>query len=102
MDAILERFLPLALRVQIFLFRFEERAVISADAQKTIFIHARKLHDFGGNVFEKIAVVTDHDARERRVLEKCFEPINSRQVQMIGRLVKQQDIRPLDQPFGNR
>ena len=93
--AIFERFLPLALRVEIFLFRFEERAVVSADAQKTILIHARKLDHFGRDIFEKVAIVADHHARERRVLQKRFKPVDSREVQMIGRLIEQQNVRAL-------
>ncbi len=69
MDAVLEGFLPLTLRVEIFLFCFEECAVVSIDAQKAVLIHARKLNHLGGNVFEEIAVVADYHARERRILQ---------------------------------
>ena len=80
MNAVLERLLPLALCVQVFLFCFEERAVVSADTQKTILIHASKLNHFRRDVFQKIAIVADHDAREWRILQKRFQPINSGEV----------------------
>ncbi len=100
--AVFERFLTLALRVEIFLLRFEERAVISVDAQKAVLIHARQLDHLGGDIFEEIAVVADHDAGEGRVLQKSFEPVDPREVQMIGGLVEQQNVRALHQSFGNR
>src|SRR5207302_5936638 len=45
--------------------------------------------------------VADHHARERRILKEGFEPLNPSEVQMVGRLIEKQNVRPLDQPLGN-
>ena len=97
-----ERVLPLSLRVEVFLLRLQKRAVVSAHAQKTVGVDAVEFDHVVGHIFEKIAIVADHDARERRVLQECFEPLDAREVQMIGRLVEQQDVRLLHEGLGNR
>ena len=99
---IFERFLPLALRVQIHFFRFQKRAVVSVDAQIAIFVGACKLDHRGRDIFEKVAVVADHHAGEWRVLQKGFEPFDPGKIQMIGRLVEQQNVRRLHERFDNR
>ena len=45
--------------------------------------------------------MADHHARERRILQEGFEPLNPRKVQMVGRLIEKQNVCPLDQPLGN-
>ena len=55
-----------------------------------------------GDIFEEIAVVADDYAGERSVLQQRFEPFNSGEIEMVCGLVQQQNIRLLDQSFGNR
>jgi hypothetical protein len=43
--------------------------------------------------------VADHDAGERGRLEHALEPLDSRQVQMVRRLIEQQNVRFLNQTF---
>ena len=45
--------------------------------------------------------MADHHARERRVLQNGFEPLNPRKIQVVGGLVQEQNVRRLDQGLGN-
>ena len=65
---ILERFLAFALRVEILLLGFQEVAVISIDAEKTVFIGAIEFDHVIGDIFEEVAVVADDDTGEGSVL----------------------------------
>ena len=44
----------------------------------------------------------DHDARKRSRPQRLFKPRNPGQVQVVGRLVEQQHIRPAHHGLGNR
>ncbi len=99
---IFQRFLALALRVQILLFGFQKSAVVSVHAQIAVLVGAGQFHHRGGHVFQKVAVVADHHARKGRVLQKRFQPLDSGKVQVVGGLVEQQNIRRLHQAFDNR
>ena len=46
--------------------------------------------------------MADHYAGERRVRKKCFDPLDAGEVQMIGWLVEQQNVRLLRERGGNR
>jgi hypothetical protein len=48
--------------------------------------------DMGGDDVEKIAVVRDQDQRALIALEPVFEPEDGVEVQMVGRLVEQQEV----------
>ena len=99
---IFERFLPLALRVEVLFLRFQEVAVISINAEKAVFVGAIKLDHVIGDIFEEVAVVADDYAGEGSVLQQRFEPFDSGEIEMIGGLVQKQNIRLLDESFGNR
>ncbi len=91
-DAVREGVLPLSLRVEIRFFGLQKFAVIPEDAQIALGVEGVQLDHFGDHIFEKIAIVADHDARERRVLEDGFKPIDAGEVHVVGGLVEQQDI----------
>src|SRR5258708_6871853 len=100
-NAVLQRLLPFFLRVQVLFLRFKECAVVSAHAQRAILIGPIEFHHFVCDVLQEITVVADHHARERRVLQNGFEPLNPREVQMVRGLVQQKNVRRLDQSFGD-
>ncbi len=66
---VFKRFLPLALRVQVNLFRFQKRAVVSVHTQIAVFIRSCEFNDCSGYIFQKIAVMADHYTGESRVLQ---------------------------------
>ena len=90
-----------ALRVEILFLGFQELAVVSIDAQESVFIGAVELDHVISDILEKVAVVADDYAGERSVLQQRLEPFNSGEIEMVGGLVQQQNIRLLDQRFGN-
>ena len=100
--AIFERLLPVALRVQILLFLLQKRAVVARHAQRPIFVRGIQLHDFVRNILEKIAVVAHHHAGKSAILQHAFEPLNSREIEMVRRLVQQQNVGRLHEFFYNR
>jgi len=65
--AVFQRLLAFFLRVQIFFLRFQEGAVVSAHAQRAVFIGAIEFHHFIDDVFQKIAVVAYYDARKSSI-----------------------------------
>ncbi len=99
--AIFQRFLPLRLRLQKFFLLLQKGAVVSVDAKNALRIKAVQLDHRGCGVFQKIAVVTDDDAGEPGALQQSFEPLDAGQIEMVRRLVQQQNVRLLRQGFGN-
>ncbi len=63
-DQVFQRFLPLRLGMQKFFLLLQERAVVSPHPKNAIGIHAAQLRHVGGNIFQKIAVVTHDHAGE--------------------------------------
>ena len=55
-----------------------------------------------GDVGEKRPVVADHHARRPARLQRLLEPADGRQVEMVGGLVEQQNVRLGDQRPGDR
>ncbi len=94
--------LPLGLGIEEGFFLFQERAVVAVDAQQPIRIGAVQLYRFRADVFQEVSVVADHDAGERCGIEQAFQPLDAAQIQMIGRLIQQQNIGLLHQRLGNR
>ena len=91
--AIGEGVLPLSLRVEVLFFLLQKPAVVSFDAEHAVHIDAIEFHHLARNVFQKVAIVADDDARERRVLKQGFKPLNPGKVQMVGGLVEKQNVR---------
>ncbi len=61
---VFERFLAQRLGMEKLFFLFEEFAVRAVNTQRAIGISAVEFHHVGGDILEKIAVVTDDDAGE--------------------------------------
>ena len=101
-NAIFERVLMLLLRVEMRFFGFEKCAVVPFHAQDAVGVDAIEFDHIGGDIFEEIAIVADHDAGERRVQKQRFEPLDSGEIEMVGGLVEQQNVRLLNERLGNR
>ena len=101
-DQVLQRFLPLRLGVQKFFLLLQERAVVSPHPQDAIGIDAAQFRHVGGDILQKIAVVTHDHAGECGLRQQIFEPLDSRQVEMVGRFIQQQDVRRLHQRLDDR
>ena len=100
-DAIFERFLMLLLRVKIIFFGLEEFAVVPFHAEEAAFVGSAEFDHHGRDVLKKVAIMADNDAGERSVLQHGFEPLNSGEIKMVGRLVEQQKIRSLGKRGGD-
>ena len=101
LDQVLQRFLPFALGVEELLFLFQEVGVAAAGAQESVGIDAAQFDHLGGHVLEEVTIVADDDGGEWRVLQQLFQPFNAGQVEMVGGLVEQQDVRLLHQRLGD-
>ena len=51
---------------------------------------------------EEVAVVRHEDDRERVVVEVLLQPVAGLEVEVVGRLVEQQQVRPAEQQLGQR
>ncbi len=87
-NAIFQGFLAVALGVQIQFLSFQKRTVVAGDTEGAVFEDAIQLHDSVGYVLQEIAVVADDHAGEGSSDEHRFEPIDARQIQVIGRLIE--------------
>ena len=99
--AVLQRFLSLFLGVQKFFFLHQKLTVISVHAQNAVRIHGAQFGHFCGHIFQKVPVMADDHARKAASLDFLFEPLDAGEVQMIGRLIEQQNIGNLDQRLHN-
>ena len=63
---------------------------------------AIELEDPAHHIVEEVAVVGDHQHRAGIFLEMAFQPLDALGVEVVGRLVEQQDRRLLDQQPGQR
>ncbi len=97
-----EGVLPFALGVQIFFLRFQEFGVGTLHSQETVGVHPAEFDDVAGDIFQEIAIVADHYAGKLRILQQCFEPLDSGQIQVVGGFVEQHNVRLLHQAFDNR
>ena len=80
---------------------FSRKASRAVDAQATLGIDRRQLDGAGGHVFEKEPIVADDHESERRAGQKPLQPEDGTQVQMVGRLVQKQHVRPGGQGPGD-
>ena len=51
------------------------------------------------NIIDKGAVVTHQNDSSRTVFQKSFQPLDTLDIEVVGRLVEQQNIRPAQQQF---
>ena len=61
-----------------------------------------ELEDPLGDVVEEVAVVGDRDDRARVLLEEPFEPLDRLGVEVVGRLVEEEQVRVAEQEPGER
>src|SRR5207244_6381777 len=69
-------------------------AVPTARLEEAAGIRAVQLEHSRGDVLEEVAVVADDDERTRPVDQDALEPENTVEVEVIGRLVHQEDVGP--------
>ena len=100
-DAVLQGLLMARLGVHPLLFDFEKMGVGAGDAEDAVGKDAGEFGGFTGDVFEKITVVGDDDAGEVGLLKKLFEPLDSGEVEMVGGLIEEKNLRRGDQGFGD-
>src|SRR4029079_9692456 len=86
-----------SLRMQEFFLLFQELAVVPIYAQYAVGIGAIEFRHRSRDVFQKITIVAYHNAGEPCICENGLKPLDSREIQMIGGLIKQQNIGALDQ-----
>jgi hypothetical protein len=60
------------------------------------------VHDVGADVVEEVAVVAHHQHRALIVHEKVFQPHHGGEVQVVGGLVQQYDVRISEQRLGQQ
>ena len=94
--AVFERMLMFPLRVKIALLGLKKLAVVSGNAQKAILVGTTELDHGVSNVFQEIAVVADHYARERSILQDGFQPLDALEIEVIGWFVEQENVGVLD------
>src|ERR1041384_7486998 len=102
MNQILQSLLPLSLGMKKFFLLFQERAVTSLaggslaagslHAQQPLGIYSAEFRDFGGHVLQKIAVMAYDNTGKCRLVKQSFKPVDSSQIQMVGRFIQQQDV----------
>ena len=76
------------------LFLRQKCGVIAFVAGQAVALH---LPDAGAHFIQKIAVVADHQHCAGVAFQIIFQPFHGDEVQVIGGLVQNQDIRPLEQ-----
>jgi hypothetical protein len=73
--------------------RFSRRSLyVPTVCSRPFGIRAVELEHPLGDVLEKVAVVADHDERLGLALEHCFEPEDAFDVEVVRRLVEQEDV----------
>src|ERR1700747_938058 len=87
--------------MQKFFFLDEKLAVVSVDTQDSVRIDTAQLGHFCGDVFEEVAVMADDHTGKTARLAFLFQQLDTSEIQMIGRLVEQQDIGNLDKRLHN-
>ena len=101
MNQIFQRFLPLRLRVQEFFFLLQENTVAALHPQQSVGIYAAEFRHLGGDILQKIAIMADDHTGKASLLQQLFQPLDSRQIQMVCRFIEQKNIGPLHQRLHN-
>ena len=81
-------------RPEALLLLLQPRRVV---ALERVALAAVELEDPAGHVVEEVAVVGDRHDGARVVLEELLEPVDALGVEVVGRLVEQQQVRPAEQ-----
>jgi hypothetical protein len=91
-DATGDRLLAALLGGEKFFFLHQELAVRAVVAEIAVGIGPVELDDSIGDVFQEVAVVADEDEGEIRLAEEGFEPEDAFEIEMVGRLIEEQEI----------
>jgi hypothetical protein len=102
MNQVFQRFLALRLRVQEFFLLLEKPSVASRHTQQPLGISPVQFRHFRGDVLKKVAIVAHNHAGEGCSRQQGFQPLDSRQVEMIRRFIQQQDVWSLNQRLDDR
>ena len=97
-----ERGLVLGLVAQHLVALLEEVAVGPLRLEEAVGIAAVELQHARGDVLQEVAVVADHQIRQRLALEQVLQPEDALDVQVVRGLVHQQHVGLLDQLAGDR
>jgi hypothetical protein len=81
---------------------FEQIAVAAVGTEIPIYIRGTQLDDPVAGVFEEIAIVADEQERKPGRSEQFFQPEDRLHIEVIGRLVHQQQVRLGGQLAGDR
>ena len=92
--------LPVGLRAQVLLALHQEGAVGAVDAQEPLGVLRVQLDDARGDVLQEHAVVADEDEGERGFPQQALQPHDAFQIQVVRRLVYQQQFGLADEGAG--
>ena len=79
----------------------KESGITAFHAQQARRVDPVELDNFRCDVLQKIAIVSDHDEGEFRGAEQPFKPCDAFQVEMIRRLIEEQNVGLGDESFSN-
>ena len=79
---------------------FAEVGVVAAAVEVPAVLVAVELEDLGGGAGQELAVVADHDDAGGGVGDEPLQAVQAGQVQVVGRLVEQEDVEPAQQERG--
>ena len=97
-----QRRLAARLGGQEFLALHQEVAVAAVDAQVPVGVRPAQFHHAVAGVLQEVAVVADEQEGERRVRQQPFQPQDAFDVEVVGRLVEQEDVGLADELPGDR
>ena len=97
MNQIFQCFLTLRLGMEEFFFLLKKCAVIPADPQQPVGIYTAEFRHLGRHILQKIAIVTYDYGGEGCSFQQSFKPFDSGEVEVIRRLIEQQNIGRLNQ-----
>ena len=100
-DAVGQRLLVAGLVRQERVAGLEQFGVGAVDRQQPVGIDPIDVDHPAGDVLKEVAVVADHDERHRLGLEQRLEPEDRVDVQVVRRLVEQQQVRLADERAGD-
>ena len=100
-NPILQRLLMARLCVKESFLRFQKLAVVALGAQHPRGIGPIQLRHLRRDVLKEVAIVADDDAGKGLAGQQFFQPFDPGQVEMVRRLVEQQQIGLLDEGFGD-
>jgi len=92
-DGIAQRLLTRGLGIQKYFPVFKKFTVIAGTAEMTAGIHSVQFDNAAAYFFEETPVVRNYEERKFNPVHEIFQPDNTLKVEMVSRLVQQQQIR---------